>query len=349
MNRNLYAGVAFILISGVMAGSAAVPMKYARRWTWENVWLLFNGLALVAIPLINLAINVPQAWEAYRSVTWTVLAGAVLLGLGWGIGSALCGISYTMLGVGLGMSVVLGLAAASGSVLPLLARFPGKLHTAEANALYWGIGVMLVWLILTARAGGLRQAARPPDETTSQADINAFGRGEMRKGLAVAIASGILSGLFNVGLVFGDPIRTAAIRLGAGPLAAVNALWLPVTAAGFVGILVQCAYRLTRKRAWGRYAAPKTASHWLLVLLMAALYTGSISLYGLGAVVAGDMGAVLGFPAYMSAMIITGNVAGALTGEWKGAPRLALLYGAGGLAALVAAIILVARANNALS
>jgi L-rhamnose-H+ transport protein len=75
---------------------------------------------------------------------------------------------------------------------------------------------------------------------------------------------------------------------------------------------------------------------------MSVLYTGSISVYGLGASRMGEMGAIIGFPMYMSVMIVTGNVAGLVTGEWKGSPRSAYRYGLLGVLALIGSIIIIA-------
>jgi L-rhamnose-H+ transport protein len=320
-------------------------MKYAKRWTYEHVWLLFNGLALLVIPFGTLSLNSQKVWATYHAVPLVTLVLTVALGFGWGIGSVLCGIAYTMLGLGLGMSVVLGLAAIVGSILPLLVLAPERLWNAQTTALYWSIIVLIIGLVFVARAGHLREVSRGEGTTTNTADLNAFGKGELRKGLFIAISSGILSGLLNVGLIYGSSIRTTALQLGASTALAVSALSFPVTAAGFFGILIYSSYLLTRRNSWKLYFAAGSQSHWLLVLLMALLYTASIWLYTYGANRAGSMGAVLGFPAYMSSMIIAGNVAGALTGEWKDAAGASRIFALGGLLALIGAIVLISRAN----
>lgn len=348
MHSDLYLGSGLIMLAGLMAGSAAVPMKYATRWKWENIWVLFNTLALVVIPGLVVWSSVPQAWEAYHAAKHGALAFALLLGLGWGVGSTLCGIGYTMLGIGLGMSVVLGLAATVGSALPLAVLFPERLVQSSALALYAGIAVMLAGLILSAQAGRLRQAMRKKEEITAGADIAAFGKGDIRIGLVISIVAGVLSSMFNLGLIFGDDIRLTALRLGASSTSAVNTLWLPVTVAGSVAIALYCSYLLTKNRTWALYFSKGCLSHWFLVFLMAILYTGSISIYGVGAVRLGKMGAVMGFPAYMSMMIFTGNAAGLLTGEWKGSQPRAYVYELTGMFALIAAIVIIAAGNQAL-
>ena len=61
-------------------------------------------------------------------------------------------------------------------------------------------------------------------------------------------------------------------------------------------------------------------------MLMGLLFVTGLSLYGIGSLRLGTMGPVLGFPVYTSAMVLSANAAGFLTGEWRGSPRAAYIY-----------------------
>jgi L-rhamnose-H+ transport protein len=342
LSSDLYAGMGFVLLAGIMSGTCVVPMKYATKWRWESVWMLFNGLALVLIPTIVVGLTTPQAWTAYKEAPKLAFIAAVLLGLGWGVGAALCGIGYTMLGVGLGMTIVLGVSASVGSALPLAILYPERLLKAESLALYLGLSIMFVGLALSAKAGGIRQAARPNQETTSGADLKAFGKGDIRVGLIVCVASGLLSSMFNLALIFGDGVRETALDLGVNSVSAVNVLWLPITVSGFVAIFAYCGYLLTKNQSWGLYFSAGTASHWFYILIMSGLYIGSIFVYGVGAVRLGQRGAIIGFPSYMATMILTGNLVGLLTGEWRLCPTKAYVFGFGGILSLIASVVVIA-------
>jgi L-rhamnose-H+ transport protein len=214
--------------------------------------------------------------------------------------------------------------------------------------LYGGVAVMLVGLVLSAHAGRWRQALRPKHETTSGADISAFGKGDIRVGLLICIASGVLSSMLNLALVFGDDIRVTAERLGASSVASVNMLWLPVESAGFLPTLFYCAYLLTKNKTWSVYLRRGTLSHWFIAMLMSAFFMGGLSLYGLGVGRLGEMGAILGFPIFMCTIVFTGNTAGLITGEWRGSPRVAYAYGLAGLLLLAAAIVCIGLGKAAI-
>jgi L-rhamnose-H+ transport protein len=346
MTTNDLSGLGLVVISGIMLGCAVVPMKYATKWKWENVWLLNTTFALVLIPTLVVLRSVPQAWETYRTAKSSALWAAVLLGFGWGIGSTLSGIGYTLLGVGLGASIILGLASSLGSLIPLVILFPGRLFTSSSLTLYVGVAVMLVGVILTARAGKLRQAAQEKQASGAKPDLRSFAKGDIGIGLLICIGSGLLSSMFNLALAFGDNIRATAERLGASPIGAVNTLWLPVELAGFTANLVYCGFLLTRNRTWSNYLNPAALSHWLIAGLMAALWMGSISVYGLGAGRLGQMGAVLGFPTYISMSIVTANTAGLVTREWTGAPRPAYYNGLIGMLILVVSVVVIGVASQ---
>jgi L-rhamnose-H+ transport protein len=339
MSVELLTGVGVIVLAGMVMGCTILPMKYAIKWKWENIWMAFTGFAQVIFPTVLIELTVPNAWQAYHVAKLSALASALLLGFGWGIGNTLSGIGYTMLGMGLGTSLVLGFTAAIGSLLPLVILYPGQLWSSSVALLYIGIGVMLAGLALSAQAGGRRQAIRHENEITTGAELQAFGKGDIRVGVLICVVSGILSSMLNLGLVFGDDIRLTALRLGASNIGAVNMVWLPVEASGFLATLFYCSYLLTKNRSWSLYFSEGTGSHWFIAMLMAAFFTGGLSLYGLGAGKLGTMGAIIGFPVFMSTIVLTGNTAGLVTGEWRGSPRTAYVFGTAGLFLLIVAIV----------
>jgi L-rhamnose-H+ transport protein len=190
LNLSVLFGVALTVLSGTLMTCAIVPMKFARRWRWENIWLAYIGFGQVVFPLILVGLTAPGAWAVYVSARPRALAAAALFGFGWGVGNVLSGIGYTMLGVGLGLTIILGLAASAGSLIPLAVLYPERLASAPAVALYLGVLLMLAGLILCFQGGNLRQAQRSQGETAGGADLDAFGKGELRTGVIICVASG---------------------------------------------------------------------------------------------------------------------------------------------------------------
>jgi L-rhamnose-H+ transport protein len=242
--------------------------------------------------------------------------------------------------------VNLGLTASTGSLVPLAVLFPARLVSSSAVALYVGVGTMLGGLILSSQAGRLRQAGQAPDEITSGADVKAFGKGNVRTGLIVCVAAGFLSSMLNLAFAFGDNVRVTALRLGASAPGAVNTLWLPILISGFIPTLIYCAYLLNKNQSWSAFIAPGVGSHWCIAVLMGLLFLGALSLYGIASVRLGAMGPVLGFPIFMSTIVLTGNTAGLLTGEWRGASKISFIYWFFGMLLLILSIVIIGIGNT---
>jgi L-rhamnose-H+ transport protein len=346
MELTILIGLGLTILSGTMMTSAIVPMKFARHWKWENIWLLYIGFGQVVFPLLLIRLTAPSAWVALTSAKPSALAAAALFGLGWGIGNVLSGIGYTMLGVGLGLTIILGLTASMGSLIPLAVLYPERLASPAAVALYFGVAVMLAGLILCFHAGNLRQGQRSQKEISGGADLQSFAKGDLRTGVIICIASGILSSMLNLAFIFGDNIRISALRLGMSSVAAVNTLWLPIFLFGFVPTLVYCIYLFVRNGSWRAFVQSGTGLNWFIGMLMGLLFVSGLSLYGIGSLRLGSMGPVLGFPVYTSAMVLSANTAGFLTGEWRGSPRSAYIYEFLGILLLIGSIIVIAAGSR---
>src|SRR5580658_6903594 len=262
MELSVFIGLGLTLLSGTMMTCAIVPMKFARAWKWENIWLLYIGFGQVVFPLLLIRLTAPHAWSVYASAKPSALAAAALFGLGWGIGNVLSGIGYTMLGVGLGLTIILGLTASGGSLIPLAVLYPERLASSGAVALYIGVFVMLAGLIACFHAGNLRQSRQVKEEITSGADITAFGKGKLRTGVVICVASGILSSMLNLAFIFGDNIRQTALQRGMTSTAATSTLWLPIFLFGFLPTLVYCAYLFYRNGSWAAFAWEPSGRWW---------------------------------------------------------------------------------------
>ena len=44
METAILVGLALAVCSGTLDGSMAYPMQFARRWRWENIWIVFRYL-----------------------------------------------------------------------------------------------------------------------------------------------------------------------------------------------------------------------------------------------------------------------------------------------------------------
>jgi hypothetical protein len=181
-------GFAIILLAGLLQGLFALPMKFARGWNYENIWLIFAATGLVIFPWMLTAATVPHLPSVYRATPTPVLLAILGFGLCWGAGATLTGLGVRMLGIGLGLAIILGLSASVGSLIPLLVLTPEKIHTYQGHIYVAGTAIMLIGIAFGARAGYLREretAAAMQEEERS-------GRGSFLAGLMVVTAEFLL-------------------------------------------------------------------------------------------------------------------------------------------------------------
>jgi L-rhamnose-proton symport protein (RhaT) len=328
-------GFLLIILGGIMEGAFSIPLKVTPKWRWENIWGAGALVALLAVAWPLAFLTVPRIFEVYREASSLSLVLSLLFGAGWGIGGIFFGKGLLALGFSLGLSLIQGLVAIGGSIIPLLMKDPAELLRPAGLVLMGGIVLMIIGLVTCARAGRLKSTPANGSASTDGASKIPF-----KTGLLYCILAGILSSLVNFGLIFGTGIAGLAVSKGASPSEANNAVWALVFTANFLVNIVYCLSLLKRNRTFSNFSRKATGRYWAWVLFMGLLWPGGIVIYGMGATRIGQMGAYLGFPIMLIVCILTGNVLGLLSGEWKGVAGRPRRIMTAGVAILVLAIVI---------
>lgn len=331
-------GLLIVVLGGLIHGSFALPMKKLERyWAWENIWLIYSVAGLIVLPPLLAVFTVPGLGEIYQQASGRTLLLVALFGLGWGTGSVLFGQAISRIGMALGFAIILGITSSVGSLIPLVIFDPGVIGTARGRTLLASIAIAVLGIIFCSLAGAQRD--RDAHTVTGTPPKHKF-----VSGLVVSILSGILSPMLNIGFVYGQPLQAAGIAHGAGASFAANTIWVPALLGGFLVNAGYSVYLLNRNRSWNRYTVPAAGPlSWTGAVLMGLLWFGGVSTYGMGAAGMGRLGAIVGWPAFMSTVILTANLLGFLAGEWKHAGRKAKLLEWCAIAILILSIIVASR------
>jgi L-rhamnose-H+ transport protein len=322
-------GIAGVLIGGILNGSFVAPMKKLPSWKWENSWFVYSIAGLLVIPWIAALATVPDLGRVLGGASSAVVWRVLLFGFGWGIGSVLFGLGIARMGLAVGYGLILGLIAPIGTFLPLIVLHPEQLQTTRGISLIVGTAIVIAGIVLCAAAGKLREtgAARP--------------RQGYAMGLLICVLAGIFSPMLNFSFAFGDELQQRALAAGASRDAASNAIWCLCLTAGLIANAGYSALLLQRNGNW-RLFGRAPSLYWFWGGLMGLLCFGSFIVYGAGANALGPLGAVVGWPLFMSMSLITSNTLGWVSGEWKGAPPRAMRYAIAGIAVLIVAITVIA-------
>jgi L-rhamnose-H+ transport protein len=334
MNAGFLPGTMLTVVAGIIIGACLLPLKWAKQWKWENFWVLYSLVSLLVVPVGLCFAVVPKPLHLYMSLSpREVLVPFVLGGL-WGVAQLGAGIGMYRIGMGLSSSILNGICAASGTLIPLSVQHPELLPRPSGILILAGTAVMAVGLVFCGWAGRQREIA------TGQ--LKAVGSG-YRGILVLVIVSGFLASLLNIALAFGGNIIDMARKAGAAPAWAPFAVWPLALAGGLLINLGYSFYLLTRNKTWGNFrGGPREVFN---PVLAGVMWMGSIAIYTTATTFLGILGVSVGWSLFQIFMILSANLAGVFTGEWRrteGRVRKANMIG---VAVLFVAIILIGAAN----
>ena len=187
----LLVGLVLVFMSGAMVGTAMVPIRFMRKYQFENYWSVYNLFATIPIPWCLAFATVPNLLGVYSQLPASTLIMPPLFGLCWGIASTLGGMCISRIGLSLTYALISGIGV-SGALIPLLYFSPQTFLTKAGAFLLLGVAIMIIGLVIVARAGREKER-REKAETAArqgQGTPKSFIQGSFAVGLAMAMLAG---------------------------------------------------------------------------------------------------------------------------------------------------------------
>jgi L-rhamnose-H+ transport protein len=337
--QNTALGLVLLIIAGAMNGSFTLPMKYTKKWAWENTWLAWTIFALFVLPPAVTFIMLPQATQVYAQSSWTPILIVAACGAGWGISQVFFGLAVESVGIALAFSVILGIAAAVGSLRSLIGDHADKVFSAGGLGVIGGVALVIVGVGVCAVAGRKREAALGLGPDAAKASIGT--------GLIFCLISGLGSALVAIGLDKGNGLQSSVVNdFHGSPIWAPMAAFLPLMIAGGVPNLIYTLYLQSKNKTGKNFSQSGTGGYWLLAFVMAFFWFGSTLMYGIAKDYIGSLGTSIAWPMFMSLIVITASVHGIRTGEWKGTGKTPLRIQLSGVGVLILAVIVLQLASQ---
>jgi len=246
MNPNPALGVLFHWLGGLASGSFYVPYKGVKHWAWETYWLAGGFFSWIIAPWILASLLTKDLFAVLGQAPASALFWAFFFGLLWGVGGLTFGLTMRYLGLSLGMAVVLGLCAAFGTLMPPIFRgefMTQVVGTSSGRVILFGIFVCLAGITAAGLAGISKERVMSPEQ--QRAAIREF---DLRKGIGVAVLSGVMSACFAYGLAAGDPIKTLTLQHGTAKLWQGLPVLIVVLVGGFLTNFIWCLILLMRNK-----------------------------------------------------------------------------------------------------
>ena len=238
MIPNPVLGVFFHWLGGLASASFYVPYRGVRRWSWETYWLVGGFFSWIIAPWILAAALTRDLFQVLSETPGPTIFWVVLFGLLWGVGGLTFGLTMRYLGLSLGMAVVLGLCAAFGTLMPPIFSgvfFTQVLGTSSGRVILAGVLVCLLGIAAAGVAGIYKEREMSAEQ--KKAVIKEF---DLKKGLAVATLSGVMSACFAYGLAAGRPIKSLTLSHGTPTLWQGLPVLVVVLIGGFTTNFIWC-------------------------------------------------------------------------------------------------------------
>src|SRR6201995_2102863 len=160
-------GIIYHFIGGFASGSFYIPYKKVRGWSWESFWIVGGIFSWLIVPPLAAWLTIPHFSEIIAATNGKILFLTYFFGLLWGIGGLTYGLGVRYLGVSLGSTIILGLCAVFGSLVPSVYYnfFPkaGKDTIVTLATLHWGqmvllgIAICVLGIIICGKAGMMKE------------------------------------------------------------------------------------------------------------------------------------------------------------------------------------------------
>jgi len=353
MGANPLLGVMFHWIGGFASASFYVPYKGVRKWSWEIFWLVGGLFSWIFAPWLFASLRTHNLLEILGQAPQTTLFWCWFWGALWGFGGLTFGLTMRYLGLSLGMATALGLTTIIGTMGPPI--FHGRILAlalqSSGQAILAGVLITMIGIFIVARAG--RAKERELKSGQSSGSVPEF---DFRKGLLIAIFSGVMSSCFAFGLDAGQPIRDLTLAAGTDELSQGLPVLCVVLLGGATTNVLWCLWLIWRNgtapELIGRpgpapdadEGRPPLARNYLLSALGGTIWYFQFFFYTMGE---SQMGA-FGFSSWtlhMASVIIFSTIWGFALKEWAGSERRTRGLVWGGIGTLVFATLVIGLGN----
>jgi L-rhamnose-H+ transport protein len=341
-------GTLIFMLGGLAGAVFYLPFKKVRAWAWESYWLAYAVFGLVIVPWILTLATSPNVFSVLgaaplRQVLFCMACGAI-----WGFGGLTWGLMIRYLGVGLGLAIGAGLTSAAGTIIPPMLKGPAAIaamfHTTAGIASLVAALVSVAGIVFVGCAGMSKERELPEaDKKKAVAEFN------FRKGMLVALFSGLMSSAMSFGLQGGPEIQKLASTTApvTSPIWAGMPVLVVVLWGGFMVNAGWCLILNVRNKTARDYIKPDAplGRNLLFAGLAGAIWCSQFICFKTGEP---QMGATsyIGWAVLMASQILFGQILGMALGEWKGASGKTKSLLMAGLGLLIASSVIAGYSSS---
>lgn len=329
-----------VLLSGMTAGSYAMPTKYMSKWQYENIWTMFSLFAFCILPWLFTLIVEPRVFTVYSHMPISQLLIMIIGGLTFGIGQILFTVSLGIIGMGLAFAINLGMGTSLGFLLPLIFQHADKIFTSFGVITISGVVIAVIGLAIFAYAGNLRDKDKKLNATTENNTENKNKKGSLKLGFILVSLAGFASAGQNFSFSLTYETQQLALSLGINKLVAGNILWPIFLFCTFLTFTAFTLYHNWKNKTFHLYKDPQAKKCYLYAFIMAFCWYCPLIFYSKASQLFENIGPLIFWPIFMVLIILTSNFWGWKHKEWENVSKKTAKIALVGLILLISAIFI---------
>ena len=331
-------------LHGIGAFSAALcytPQNKTRKWSWQTYWMAQAAVCWLVLPIVVAALSTPHLATVLRLAPMGAMLHSTALGFCYGIGGTAFGVAIRFIGFSMTYAISVGTSCVLGTLLPpLLAGQLSSLVSRQGSRwVFTGIAVAALGILVSGIAGKLRDIDHAKVSSTDTPPGS-----QLSKGLALALLAGILSAVFGLALVAGQPIADLAAKFGAGQFQG-NVILIFACGGAFLSTTLICLYLHSKHGSMREYisfadgpARGRLAANFGLSALTGLLWYVQFFFYGMAHTYMG-LYKFTSWAIHMAMLVLFSMLVGLLLKEWRACRRRTIAVLGSALAALLGAVL----------
>ena len=276
----------YILLAGIFNGLFAAPSRITANLSFNMIWFFYSIFGLLVVPWVLLALFFPGSVHYFHHLVLGDILIMIFSGLVFGVGQIFFFNSISRIGLAQSFTINIGVSIVVGTLFVIL--FKGFLLTKKGMITLALIILILISLVLYQQTDRKRKI------------IDA----EQGFGGMLAVLAGLASGLQNISFVL--------VAFHFKSFLTENAYWYwpPFLSFAAIPLLIYfCKGILKNDRNICLYRAC-SLKNLSLTFLMGLLFSGSLALYSLGMHNLSSLEQIIGWPIFMSSIILTSQICG---------------------------------------
>ncbi|MEI6054903.1 MAG: L-rhamnose/proton symporter RhaT [Lentisphaerota bacterium] len=335
MSLSLTYALLLTIFAGLINGACIAPKRYLRNWSEEHVWFCYYFNSMLLLPLVTIFIFCPNFLLIVSKAQILPIATLVIGGLFFGLGQVGFAMAFKHLGFSINFVITISIGTAFTALIGLIAS-PKLILSLYGLLQFAGAAVFILAVMLGGLAGITRDNAKKSFESKASNAVT-----NVKLGVFLSIIGGIGSAFEGSAFVIANPyIADIAMKSGYKDPASDFFSWIIIFMSSSIPPLLYFAGLMVKNGTLQSFWNSSKNYYFPITIVMGLGAWASVLVFSFASsLVGGELAPTIVWPMFMVFIILTSNMVGFISGEWKDAPKSAYVKIYSSIATFIIAIV----------